>query len=132
MSDADEKGKKAKKGDAKPLTVSIANHPRAKAGIRRARTRAAFIAFVLVLVLNLLGDQEPFDAILRALVAGIVVNVIAWRCAIVVWRHIVVAELREEEERRAERVREQREKLEARAAEQAAEQQANSPGFRAA
>jgi hypothetical protein len=129
---SDEKpDKKAKKGkDGGSITVSIAQHPRAKASIRRTRTRAAFGAFVIVLVLNLLGNQDAFDAIWRALLAGIVVNVIAWRCAIVVWRHIVVTELRQEEERRAERVREQREKLEARAAEQA--EQANSPGFRAA
>jgi hypothetical protein len=126
----DKKAKKAKKGKDDAITVSISHHPRAKASIRRTRTRAAFGAFVIVLVLNLVGNQDAFDAIWRALLAGIVVNVIAWRCAIVVWRHIVVSELRQEEERRAERIRERREKLEARAAEQA--EQANSPGFRAA
>src|SRR4051794_19550647 len=106
------KGKKTKGDDEpKPITVSIAAHPRAKAGIRRARTRAAFFAFMLVLALNLLGDQELFDALWRALLAGIVVNVIVWRGAIVVWRHIIVTELRQEEERRAERVRERQERL---------------------
>src|SRR3954465_14239617 len=51
------KEKKAKKGngDEKAVLVSIAQPPRAKAGIRRARTRAAFIAFVLVFALNWLG-----------------------------------------------------------------------------
>jgi hypothetical protein len=128
---SDKKASKEKKGkDGGAITVSIAQHPRAKASIRRTRTRAAFGAFVIVLVLNLLGNQDAFDAVWRALLAGLVVNVIAWRCAIVVWRHIVVTELRQEEERRAERVRAQRERLEARAAEQA--EQANSPGFRAA
>ena len=86
---ADKKDKK-KKGDDKTVTVSIAAHPRAKAGIRRARTRAAFGAFMLVLALNLIGNQELFDAVWRALLAGIVVNVIVWRCAIVVWKHIIV------------------------------------------
>jgi hypothetical protein len=128
---SDKKASKEKKGkDGGAITVSIAQYPRAKASIRRTRTRAAFGAFVIVLVLNLLGNQDAFDAVWRALLAGLVVNVIAWRCAIVVWRHIVVTELRQEEERRAERVRAQRERLEARAAEQA--EQANSPGFRAA
>ena len=47
------------------------------------------------------------------------VNVIVWRCAIVVWRHIVLAEVRQAEERHAERRREEQERLEARAAEQA-------------
>ena len=123
--------KDKKKGDDKAadagVKVSIAGHPRAKAGIRRARTRAALIAFVLVLVLNLAGDQELFDAVWRALLAGLVVNIIAWRCAIVVWRHIVLSEVRALEERRNERIREEREKLEKRDAEQA-----DTPGFRAA
>jgi hypothetical protein len=117
--DDDKKAKKGKKGEDKPLTVSIAAHPRAKAGVRRARTRAAFGAFLLVLALNLVGDQDLFDALWRALLAGIIVNVIVWRCAIVVWKHIIVTELRQEEERRLERVREQRERLEKLAAERA-------------
>ncbi len=109
------------------VTVSIAAHPRARAGIRRARTRAALIAFVLVLVLNVLGEQSLFDATWRALIAGIVVNVIAWRCAIVVWRHIILAEIRTLEADRAERRRAEQERANARAAEQA-----KSPGFNAA
>ena len=101
------------------LTVSIAAHPRAKAGIRRARTRAAFGAFMLVLALNVIGHQDLFDALWRALLAGIIVNVIVWRCAIVVWKHVIVSEVRQEEERRLERVRVQRERLEKLAAERA-------------
>ena len=60
-----------------------------------------------MLVLNLLGDQALFDAVWRALLAGIIVNVVVWRCAIVVWRHIIVSELRQVEEERAERRREE-------------------------
>jgi hypothetical protein len=102
---------KAPEGAAK-IEVSLAAYPRARAGIRRARTRAALAAFVLVLVLNLMADQTAFDATWRALVAGIVVNVIAWRCAIVVWKHILLAELRAAEERRDERRREEQQRLE--------------------
>jgi hypothetical protein len=133
--------KKKKQGDGEPVEgreadkqapveVSIANHPRARAGIRRARTRAALIAFVLVLGLNLLGDQSLFDATWRALLAGIVVNIIVWRCAIVVWRHIVLAEVREAGERHAERRQAEQERLEKLAAERA-EQAEQRAGFRA-
>jgi hypothetical protein len=108
-------------------SISIAAHPRARVAIRRARTRAALIAFALVLGLGLLAGQTPFDATWRALVAGIVVNVVAWRCAIVVWRHIVISEVRIAEERYAERRREMHEKLAARAA-----AKSESVGFRAA
>jgi len=121
MSDGkpDKKSKKAKKGEQEALTVSISAHPRAKASIRRSRTRAAFGAFILVLALNLLGHQELQDALLRALIAGILVNVIVWRCAIIVWKHIILSELRQEEERRLERMREQQERLAKMAAERA-------------
>ena len=114
MAKEKEKGKgKAEKGDKPELVVSIAQHPRAKAGIRRARTRGALIVFALVLVLNLIGDQDLFDAVWRALLAGIVVNIVVWRCAIVVWRHIIVSEIREVEEARAERRREEIERMNA-------------------
>jgi hypothetical protein len=109
-----------KKGDGKgEALVSISQHPRAKAGIRRVRTRAAFIAFVAVFALNVMGDQALFDAVWRALVAGIVVNIVAWRCAIVVWRHIVLNELQQVAEHRQEQMRLQREHMEKLAAEQA-------------
>lgn len=110
-----------KKGDGKggEALVSISQHPRAKAGIRRVRTRAAFIAFVAVFALNVMGDQALFDAVWRALVAGIVVNIVAWRCAIVVWRHIVLNELQQVAEHRQEQMRLQRERMEKLAAEQA-------------
>jgi hypothetical protein len=114
------KGKEGGKGDKPELTVSIAAHPRAKAGIRRARTRAAFIAFMLVLLLNLAGDQTAFDAVWRALAAGIVVNLIVWRFAIIVWRHILISEVRQLEEQRMEKIREQQAQREQQAAEQQA------------
>jgi hypothetical protein len=118
---SDDKKSKKKDEDA-PITVSISAHPRAKAGIRRARTRAAFGAFLLVLALNLVGDQDMFDALWRALLAGIVVNVIVWRAAIVVWRHIILAEVRQEEQRRIESYRARQEALK-KLAEAAAERQ---------
>jgi len=121
----DKKAKKGKKAGKPEALVTLSQHPRAKAGIRRARTRAAFLSFVLVLVLNLVGDQDPFDAVWRALLAGIVVNVVVWRCAIIAWRHIVLHELKQVEEHRLEQRRLQQERLEKMAAERA-EQQAAS------
>src|SRR3954452_25230620 len=111
---------KSEKGEKPELVVSIAAHPRAKAGIRRARTRAALIAFALVLVLNLVGDQELFDAVWRALLAGVVANVVVWRFAIVIWRHIVISEVRQLEDERMAKLRAQQEEREKQAAEQRA------------
>ena len=73
-----------------------------------------------MLVLNLIGDQDLFDAVWRALLAGIVANVVVWRFAIVVWRHIVVSEVRQLEEERNEKLKAQREEREREAAERQA------------
>jgi hypothetical protein len=108
-------------------SISIATHPRARVSIRRARTRGALIVFAVVLLLGLKAGQMPFDATWRALIAGIVANVVVWRCAIIVWRHLVLAELRAAEERYAERRRQLHETLTARAA-----AKSEAVGFRAA
>jgi hypothetical protein len=113
------KGKPGK-GDKPELVVSIAQHPRAKASIRRARTRGALIVFALVLALNIVGDQTVFDAVWRALLAGIVANVVIWRFAIVVWRHIVISEVRQVEEERVAQIKAQQAERERLAAEQQA------------
>ena len=121
MAKESEKGKgKAEKGAEPELVVSIAQHPRAKAGIRRARTRGALIVFALVLAINLYSDQELFDAVWRALLAGIVANVVIWRFAIVIWRHIVISEVRALEEERMEKIKAQQAERERLAAEQQA------------
>jgi hypothetical protein len=112
-------------------SASIAGHPRAKTGIRRARSRAAFIVFLLVLLLGHKAGLSWFDATWRALVAGLAANVIAWRCAIFVWRHLIVAELRQAEETYAERRRAAREAAERRRAEARAAAAENTD-FRAA
>jgi hypothetical protein len=111
-------------------TASIAAHPRAKPAIRRARTRAGLVVFVLVLLFGHRAGLAWFDATWRALIAGVAANLIAWRCAIFVWRHIIVAELRQAEQIYAERRRKAREAAEQRRAE-AARAKATA-GFRAA
>jgi len=110
-------------------TASIAGHPRAKAAIRRARSRSAFVVFALVLLFGHHAGLTWFDATWRALIAGIAANVVAWRCALFVWRQLIVAELRQAEEVYAERRRKATEAIEQRAA--AAAEAANA-AFQAA
>jgi hypothetical protein len=112
------KAKKTKKGDAPSDVVTVAHHPRAKASIRRTRARTALFAFVLVLFLSYQGGVPGQEAVLRALLAGIVGNLLAWACALALWRQIVVQEVRTIEEERRERARA---RAEERAAAEAAE-----------
>jgi hypothetical protein len=73
---------------------SIANHPRAGAQVARAKAWGGLGGFVLVLLLSLRAGVPVPDALLRALLGGIAAYVAAWACAVAVWRHLVIAELR--------------------------------------
>jgi hypothetical protein len=78
-------------GDALP---SVANHPRAGAQVARAKAWGGLGGFLLVAFLSWRAGVPTPDALLRAVAGGIVVYLAAWACAIVVWRHLVIAELR--------------------------------------
>ena len=103
---SDKKQKKKKGGDAPEGTfISVSAHPRAKASIRRARARTALAAFAIVLLFSLHAGVPGQEAALRAVVAGLVGNLVGWACALAVWRQIVLQELRMVAEARQERVR---------------------------
>lgn len=100
--------KKNKKGDAPQTgakTISVAAHPRARASIRRTRARTALLAFAVVLFVCLNAGVPGQEAALRALVAGLVGNLLGWACALAVWRSLVVAELKVATEAYHERIR---------------------------
>ena len=59
--------------------------PRAGAGSPASRSRR---------ISSYKAGVPTFDVGLRALVAGIVGYMLAWMCAVTVWRHLVLAELR--------------------------------------
>jgi hypothetical protein len=113
--------KKKKSDDAEaPKGISVAAHPRARASIRRTRARTGLIAFALVLVLCLNAGVPAQEAALRALVGGLVGNLLAWACALAVWRSLVLAELKVATERYNQRVRVAREAAAEKAAADAA------------
>ena len=87
-------GKKRARRGAATDAMSVANHPRAGAQIARAKAWGGLAGFLLVAVLSLRAGAPAPDALLRALAAGVLAYVATWGCAVVVWRHLVVAELR--------------------------------------
>lgn len=98
MSDkADKKPKQAKKkgakGDAGARAVDehirLSTHPGAAAAIKRVRARCGLGAFVLVALLCLHAGLTPFDAVLRALIAGMVAHIAGWFVAIAFWRQVI-------------------------------------------
>jgi hypothetical protein len=100
----DKKAKKGKAGgkDAGAAAMSVANHPRAGAQVARAKAWGGLAGFLLVALLSWRAGAPTPDVLLRALAGGVVGYVAAWACAVVVWRHLVVAELRAVRRRRAE------------------------------
>lgn len=111
---ADTRSKKAEKGaGAKrkagarargggPALPSVANHPRAAAQVARMKAWGGLAGFALVAYLSLQADVPVADALLRALAAGVAAYVVTWACAVAVWRHLVIAELRAVRRARAE------------------------------
>ena len=106
--DKKEKKDKKKKGAgvaSDASVVSIAAHPRARGSIRRTRARTALAAFVIVLLLSHSAGVTDQEAVMRAVVAGLVGNLIGWACALAIWRQIVVQEVRSVAEARREQAR---------------------------
>ncbi len=98
----DKKDKKGKKGEGEQAAgASVANHPRARAAVRRAKGWGGLVGFAIAGYLSLKAGVPAADAGLRALGAGIAGRIIAWACAVAVWRHLVVAEIRAAYERGA-------------------------------
>lgn len=89
-----EKGEKGKKGGAEGVVASVAGHPRARAAVRRSKGWGGLIGFAIAAYLSHKAGVPTAQAALRALGAGIVGYILAWACAVTVWRHLVMAELR--------------------------------------
>jgi len=97
--------KKSKSGAAKPagVAITIAAHPRARRSVRRARAFGGLLGFTVALVLSLRAGVPAWDATARALMAGVVVHLAAWRIAVAVWRQLMLAELEQVRDRRIAR-----------------------------
>jgi hypothetical protein len=89
------KGKKKGKGSGDASGApSIAAHPRASYQVRRAKGWGGIIGFILAAYFSYKAGVPTADLGMRALIAGIVGYMLAWACAVTVWRHLVLAELR--------------------------------------
>jgi hypothetical protein len=91
------KNKKKKKGneeDGAAEGLSVATHPRARAQVRRAKGWGGLIGFAIATYLSLKAGVPVTQTGIRALAAGVAGYLVAWACAVSVWRHLVLAELR--------------------------------------
>jgi hypothetical protein len=85
---------RGRKGGGEAALPSVANHPRAGAQVARAKAWGGLAGFLLVALLSWRAGAPLADTLARALAGGVVVYLATWACAVIVWRHLVVAELR--------------------------------------
>lgn len=75
---------------------SIAEHPRAARHIRQARQAAGLVGFV-VAAWTSMATSTLTETLLRALLAGIVCQLVVWAAAVALFRHLILAELKSRE-----------------------------------
>jgi hypothetical protein len=83
--------------------VRIAEHPRARRQIGLAKSYAALGAFAFVAYSSWHGGAGFVDVAARSLLWGMTAYVLVWGLAVLVWRHLAVAEVRAAERRWRER-----------------------------
>jgi hypothetical protein len=87
--------KKGKKGAGSASTaISVAAHPRASAAVKRAKGFGGVGGFALAAYLSHKAGVPAEQTGARALAAGIAGYIVAWACAVTVWRYLVLAEFR--------------------------------------
>jgi len=84
------KGKKEKPGDG----ISVAAHPRAAAAVKRSKGFGGIAGFALAAYVSFKAGVPADQVALRAIAFGVAGYMLAWACAVTVWRHLVMAELR--------------------------------------
>ncbi len=75
------------------VVLRVADHPRARRAVRRARGFGGLAGFIVGAYLAHGAGLPGFDVMLRALLAGIGMHCIAWLLAVTYWRAAILAEL---------------------------------------
>ncbi|HEX4299004.1 MAG TPA: hypothetical protein VHZ56_13365 [Devosia sp.] len=86
--------KKGKKGKGSADGISVAGHPHAAAQVRRAKGFGGVSFFLITAYFSFKAGVPADQVAVRALIAGIGGYLLAWMCAVTVWRQLVLAELR--------------------------------------
>ena len=72
--------------------VSLSAHPRASTAIRRAKAYGGLGGFALMTLVGL-SHGSPLEAtLLRALLGGVIANLVVWAIAVAVVKRVLIAE----------------------------------------
>lgn len=114
------RGSTARSAPRNANEVRLSEHPRARHQIRLAKGWAGVAGLALAGYVSWRSGVSFFDTALRALLWGIAAYIVVWFCAVQVWRHLAVAEVRAA----GKLLRERRSEAERLARERAAQAQA--------
>lgn len=114
----DKKG--AKKGKAASGEIRLSEHPRARHQIRLAKGWAGLAGCAFAGYVSWRSGAPFVDTALRALLWGVSAYILVWFCAVQVWRHVAIAEVRAAEKK----WREQKAEIEMQARERLAQEAA--------
>jgi hypothetical protein len=97
------KGKPAAKGKSKGKgkdaaaasddVLRIAGHPKAARSVRAMKGWGGLLAFLLTFWLSWNSGVPFYWSALRAVGAGAIGYMVAWGCAVTVWRHVLLAQV---------------------------------------
>jgi hypothetical protein len=90
-------GKKSAGAPGNASEVRLSQHPRAKHQIRMAKGWAGLAGCALAGYASWHGGAPFVDTALRALLWGVAAYMLVWFCAVQVWRHLAIAEVRSAE-----------------------------------
>jgi hypothetical protein len=79
-------------GSERP-SIRLADHPRAKASISRAKAWGAVLGFGITAWLGYRGGVPFVDLVVRCIVIGALTCLATWGAAQAIWKQIVFAEL---------------------------------------
>lgn len=75
-----------------PQLVSLHEHPRAGAAIRRFKAWAGIAGFLIAALAGYGSGLPTSTLLLRALLFGIVGNCVGWAVSVAVWRRVLTAQ----------------------------------------
>jgi hypothetical protein len=88
-----DKGGKDKGKGQTPGALRLATHPRAPRQIAAAKGWAGLLGFLFVGWTSHAAGATLFESGLRAIAGGVVLYVLAWAAAVVVWQQVAKAEV---------------------------------------
>jgi len=90
-------GVSAPEGEGGESAISVAEHPKAARLVRRSREAAGLAGFLVGGWMSL-STHAFADALLRAVLAGAICQLVVWAAAVTLCRYLVAAELRSRED----------------------------------